>query len=505
MPVFAAIDIGSNSVRLSIAELQRSRLKVLHQDREVTRLGEGAFRTGTLDPQAMALTIKVLQRFHKAVQKHAADRIRIVATSAMRDAGNAHVFQEWIKNVTGWKPEVITGLEEGRLIHLGVVSNLRSPGKLLLFDLGGGSCEITLSHRGHIRQMVSLPLGAVRLTQEFLQHDPPRPAELNRMGEFIREELRGLPRGLRDSAVKKVIATSGTAAALAGAVNSGKRTATGGRVSTRSVNQLANQLAAMDCAERAAIKGINSKRAEIVIAGAAVFRELLEILDLLGFQYSPLGLRDGLLAQMAAEFDAGTKSHRQLEADRWDALLATSRWYKVDEQNAVHTRLLAVDLFDSLKSVHGLAAPFREWIGAAAVLQETGNYINPAGRNRHAHYIIANSELFGYSPQQRRIIAAIARFQGKSKPSSEDRLIKALPPSLRSATIKAVALLRVARALNQGRQRAVRSLRSTVSEAKVTLRLNVGRGGADLEMWAAEKEISYFREVFGRELFFKTG
>src|SRR5436190_22372316 len=107
MPVFAAIDIGSNSVRLSIANLQRGKLRVLHQDREVTRLGEGVFRTGALDPQAMALTIKVLQRFHKAVQKHAADRIRIVATSAMRDASNSHVFQDWVKNATGWRPEII--------------------------------------------------------------------------------------------------------------------------------------------------------------------------------------------------------------------------------------------------------------------------------------------------------------------------------------------------------------------------------------------------------------
>ena len=504
MPVFAAIDIGSNSVRLSIAEWKRNRLHVLHQDREVTRLGEGVFRTGTLDPRAMAHTIKVLQRFHKAVQKHAADRIRIVATSAMRDADNARVFQEWVKNVTGWRPEVITGLEEGRLIHLGVVSNQRSPAKLLLFDLGGGSCEITLSHRRHIQQMVSLPLGAVRLTQEFLKHDPPRPEELNRMCEFIREELRGLPRAMRQSKVNKVLATSGTAAALAGAVHSGKRAASD-RVSRRAVEKLTAELAQLDCAERAAIKGINNKRAEIVIAGASVFRELLETLDLSGFQYSPLGLRDGLLAQMAAEFDEHAKPHRQLEADRWDALLATSRWYKVDVENAVHTRTLSLKLFDSLRSIHGLPAAFREWIGAAAVLQETGSYINPVGRNRHAHYIIANSELFGYSPQQRRIIAAIARFQGKSKPSSEDRLIKALPPSVRSGTIKAVVLLRLARALNQGRQRSVRSLRSTVSQSKVTLRLQVGRGGADLELWAAEKEISYFREVFGRELFFKTG
>ncbi len=125
MPVFAAVDIGSNSARLSFAELRRGRLVPLHQDREVTRLGESVFRHGQLSPQAMAQTLKVLRRFHRDVQSYAVERTRVVGTSALRDSNNGHVFAEWLKTVTGWKLEIITGLEEGRLIHLGVVSNLR--------------------------------------------------------------------------------------------------------------------------------------------------------------------------------------------------------------------------------------------------------------------------------------------------------------------------------------------------------------------------------------------
>src|SRR5260221_5801253 len=186
MPVFAAVDIGSNSVRLSIAELRRGRLIALHQDREVTRLGEGVFRDGNLDPQAMAHTLKVLRRFHKTVQSYAVDRTRVVATSALRDADNGEIFAEWVKSATGWKTEIISGLEEGRLIHLGVVANMRSrPARLLLMDLGGGSCELTLSEKGHVKEIVTLPLGAVRLTQEFIHHDPPTKAELRRWYNFI--------------------------------------------------------------------------------------------------------------------------------------------------------------------------------------------------------------------------------------------------------------------------------------------------------------------------------
>src|SRR5215471_14913583 len=189
MPVFAAVDIGSNSVRLSIAELRRGRLVALHQDREVTLLGEGVFRDGDLDPQAMAQTLKVLRRFHRAVQSYAVERTRLVGTSAFRDSNNARLFAEWIKTVTGWRLEIITGLEEGRLIHLGVVSSLRvPPPKLLLIDLGGGSCELTRSEKGHIKEIVTLPLGAVRLTQEFVHHDPPNKDELKRLNGFIEQE-----------------------------------------------------------------------------------------------------------------------------------------------------------------------------------------------------------------------------------------------------------------------------------------------------------------------------
>src|SRR5262249_48938047 len=142
------------------------------------RLGEGVFRNGALEPQAMASTVKVLRRFHRSVQSYGADRVRVVATSAMRDAKNSKVFGDLVRAATGWRMEVISGLEEGRLIHLGVLSSTRVRARrLLLLDLGGGSCELTVSSRSHIQSMVSLPLGAVRLTQEFLHHDPPKAHE----------------------------------------------------------------------------------------------------------------------------------------------------------------------------------------------------------------------------------------------------------------------------------------------------------------------------------------
>src|SRR5258707_2008237 len=424
MPVFAAVDIGSNSVRLSIAELRRGRLVALHQDREVTRLGEGVFRDGNLDPQAMAQTLKVLRRFHRVVQSYAVERTRVVGTSALRDSNSARLFEEWVKTVTGWNLEIISGLEEGRLIHLGVVSNMRTPPpKLLLMDLGGGSCELTLSEKGHIKEIVTLPLGAVRLTQEFIHHDPPTKPELKRMHDFIVQEAANVSRKVTRAGVRAVIATSGTAAALAGAAQSLRLTRSGS-VSQAVAEKLAKRLAKMTDRQRAAIKGINPKRAQIIVAGAAVYAHVLYACGLKGFRYSPLGLRDGILAQMAAEYDRHTRSHKLLESDRWDILMTTSVRYRIDEDHADHVRKLALSLFDQTRSMHRLDKSFREWISAAAMLHEVGNYVNPAGRHRHTHYIISHSELFGFTPLQLAIIATIARFQGNSKPPLRDRFVK---------------------------------------------------------------------------------
>jgi exopolyphosphatase/guanosine-5'-triphosphate,3'-diphosphate pyrophosphatase len=503
MPVFAAVDIGSNSVRLSIAELRRGRLVPLHQDREVTRLGEGVFRDGNLEPQAMAQTLKVLRRFHRAVQSYAVERTRVIGTSALRDSNSARLFEEWVKTVTGWTLEVITGLEEGRLIHLGVISSLRTPpAKMLLIDLGGGSCELTLSEKGHIKEIVTLPLGAVRLTQEFIHHDPPTKPELKRLHDFIVQEAANVSRKMTRAAIHSVMATSGTAAALAGAAQSLRLTRTGG-VSQGVAEKLARRLAKITARQRAAIKGINSKRAQIIVAGAAVYAHLLDACNLKGFRYSPLGLRDGILAQMAAEYDRHTRSHRQLEADRQDVLLNTARRYGVDQENAEQVRKLALSVFDQTRRVHGLSKDCREWIAAAAMLYEVGIYVNPVGLHRHAYYVISRSELYGFTPLQRKIIATVARFQGNSKPQLRDRLIKMLPAQVRSDVIKSTAILRVARALNQGRTSAVESVRVAAREGDVTLAVKTRRGGADLELWAGEKERAYFREVFGRELDFK--
>jgi exopolyphosphatase / guanosine-5'-triphosphate,3'-diphosphate pyrophosphatase len=504
MPTFAAVDIGSNSVRLKIARLIRGHLRPIHEDREVTRLGEGVFRSGFLTPESMAETVKVLRRFHRTTQQFVTDTVRVVATSAMRDARNSQAFLEWVRSSTGWTVEIISGVEEARLIHLGLVSNLRVDGAAaLMMDLGGGSCELTVSKQGQIRETVSLPLGAVRLTDEFLRHDPPRKGELKRMQGFITREVNRIASRIVAAKVSSVIATSGTADALATAASNLRKNGARQRlvVSRVEMSRLAKRLARLPVEERRKIQGIGLRRAEIVIAGAMVYQELLERCHLNGFRYSPLGLRDGLLAQMGAEYDRSTRSGRQIESERWESITRTVAHYGVDMKHALDVRASAMLLFSSLRSVHGLTPEYREWLSAAAMLYEVGDYVNRNGHHRHTYYIISNSEILGYTPQQRRLIAAIARYLGKSRPTVDEPAIKVLEPEERASVQKAIMLLRLARALNLGRSRAVQKVRVSHRGAEVRLTLIPRqRMGVDLELWAIEKDAPYFREVFGREL-----
>jgi exopolyphosphatase/guanosine-5'-triphosphate,3'-diphosphate pyrophosphatase len=504
MQTYAAIDIGSNSCRLKIARVQQHQLKLLQEDREVTRLGASVFETGVVSPEAMAGTLVALKRFYRAVKLHSADRVRAVATSALRDARNAQAFLAWVKSETGWEVEIISGLEEARLIHRGVMGEPGTQRRCLLVDVGGGSCEITLSERKRIQETVSLPLGAVRLTKEFLPGDPPSEEELARLKQFIARELRKAERRFGVLRVSLVIATSGTAAALAEASQETRKNgAPKGKplTETRNVRRLTTRLTRMTNAQRSSIPGIGPKRSEIVVAGAHVYAALLEHFALPGFVYSDLGLRDGILDQMLAEQDAKTTAHQQFERDRWQAVLATCKRYGVDPRQADAVRQHALQLFRDLQPVHELPQEYRSWLEAAAMMRDVGKFMNYQGHHRHAQYIIANSELFGFTPQQRAITSAIARYLGKSRPDPQDRTMRPIPPEEFTRVQRAVVLLRLAVALNQDRASDVLKVTLRVYPKRVLMELSPGRTGAELELWSLRKEGDYFREVFRRELF----
>jgi exopolyphosphatase/guanosine-5'-triphosphate,3'-diphosphate pyrophosphatase len=267
------------------------------------------------------------------------------------------------------------------------------------------------------------------------------------------------------------------------------------------VRKLAARLGKMNLPDRDAMPGIGPRRAEIIVAGAEVYAELLETFGLSGFRYSPLGLRDGILALMLDETDTRATRHREFEQERWESVLATARRYGVALKQAEPVRAHAAQLYRELKNFHGLPPEYESWIAAAAVLRDTGKFINHQGHHRHTQYIVSSSELYGYTPVQRTIVSAIARYLGKRRPQPGDRAMRNIPSEEHKNVYRAVVLLRLAIALNQDRASDVLRVSAKVYPKRIYLEVKPGRTGAELELWSLRKEGDYFREVFGRELF----
>jgi exopolyphosphatase/guanosine-5'-triphosphate,3'-diphosphate pyrophosphatase len=199
--------------------------------------------------------------------------------------------------------------------------------------------------------------------------------------------------------------------------------------------------------------------------------------------------------------DARAKAHREFEHERWESVLATARRYGVDPRLAEPVRGHALQLFHELKGLHQLPAEYESWLAAAAILRDTGKFINHQGHHRHTQYIVSSSEIYGYTQLQRTVVSAIARYLGKSRLQAGDRALRNIPPEEHKNVQRAVVLLRLAEALNQDRASDVLRMAAKVYPKRIYLELEPGRTGAELELWSLRKEAGYFREVFGRELF----
>ena len=252
------------------------------------------------------------------------------------------------------------------------------------------------------------------------------------------------------------------------------------------------------------MRGIGPKRAEIIIPGAWVFSELLTRLDLTSFRYVNYGLRDGMLQQMLADYGAERRIDKRLASERANSVQTLASHYHIDLRYAERVRQHCVELFKALQSVHHLPPEYSALLEAASLLQEVGSFINRAGRHRHAYYIVAHSELLGYTPAERKIIAAMIRFIGKSRPTADTPAMRALPAADRLMVPRAIMLLRLGRALEQGRRGVVSDISAVARANRVLLKFHEKAPGAELETWAVEKEESYFRELFGRELALAT-
>ncbi|MBK9171314.1 MAG: Ppx/GppA family phosphatase [Bryobacterales bacterium] len=498
----AAVDIGSNSIRLEVAESGAGPVQTLFLDRTVTRLGESVFRTGVIGRDALDLTCEVLKRMARAIRRHEVTAVRAVATSAVRDARNQEEFLSRSAAALGVPVEIISGAEEARLIHLGVQSRWPQGNKrLLLIDIGGGSAELIFDRAGEVIEAFSKPLGAVRLTEMFLRQDPPSPAELQRLDDYIQEKIRPASRVAEMHPTDRVIATSATASALMCAVHriprSARERADRLRATTVQLRKLQRNLAASSLERRRTVTGIGPKRAEIIVAGASVLLAILQDLRLPGFTYSVAGVRDGIIADLATR--GAEPSSPQLSREQKREVERLARRYGVSMPHARHVAWIARRLFDALQPVHQASPAAGIVLEAAAMLKDAGHFISDTRHHRHSYYVVLHSALPGFTERERMMAANLCRYHRRSLPSSGHTGFAALNAQEQRIVTSMTPLLRLADALDRSRKQVVRDLGIRLSAVQIEIEARA-LAAPELEVWAAQEAAEAFRAVFRREL-----
>ncbi len=478
-------------------------LRVLAAEREVTRLGEGVFRSGRIDDQAMDFLCAQLTRMSQVIARHDVLALRAVATAAVRDANNQHEFVVLASAALGAAVEVISGQEEARLIHLGVTMRWPQPkGRVLLVDLGGGSGEITLTEDGRLQESFSKPVGAVRLTEVFLQSNDPAAAEdLSRMERYIDEKLMPAVERFGRGKFSRMIATSASAAAIVCAINRVPRArreeADRLRATKAQVRRFYQEVSSKSLAQRRQMTGIGPRRAEIIVPGAALYWRVLENFQHHSMYYLAAGVREGLIADLAARGVGRELS--QLSRDQRVIVERLSRRYGVPVKHSRKVAALAHQIFTAMHDQHRLPPGWGKILEAACYLHDTGHYISDTSHHKHSEYLVRNADLAGFTDHERILIALLCRYHRKAMPQQRHVEYQALSPDERRVLALLIPLLRLADSLDRTSKQLVETVDLKESGGALVASVR-SHGDSDLDEWAAERLTGVFQQVYGKPL-----
>ena len=492
---FAAIDVGSNALRLRIVEASGPRdVREVFATRAPVRLGCEVFVTKRLSPGALGDACRALRSFRETMDEHRVVAYRAVATSAVREATNGPTLAERARREAGVDLEIIEGIEEARLVQLAVGRAMKLDRPALLVDVGGGSTEITRVERGKTTFSVSLPLGTVRLLETYLAGA----AALDRatfklMGEAIDRTLaEALPDLLRQK-VALIVGTGGNIEALAELCPAGARGA-----DVKAMSAVAERLAAMPPAARERSFGLRPDRADTIVPAAAIFLRLARAFEVARIAVPCVGVKDGVLAELIDRhyrvWDHG--AHAAVVLDACRRLGDRLRYDAAHAEKVAH---LAGRLFDDLGSLHRLGARERLLLVAGALLHDVGDFVRYDGHHKHGYYLVLHSDIMGLSPDERAIVANLVRYHRKSAPDLAHPNFRELPKDAR-ATVRALAsILRIADALDREHKSKVLDVHASVGKTRVRLKIE-GAEDRELEEWTLVHKSELFRDVFALDV-----
>ncbi len=535
----AAVDIGSNSIRLEVAEsLGPDSYRVLTDEKETVGLA-ATDDENNLEPERVERALEAIVHMVETARGYNSESIHLVATAAVRDAPNRETLLGPIREKTGLDVRILTGDDEARFAHVSVAQAFDLTGvHAAVLDIGGGSTEVAVSASGVIERLFSAPIGAVRLTERFPGAADGDVHAANRMRAYAAERLdKALGRfGIRPGVV---FGTGGTFTTLAEIIGnerggSGKSSSSGGEVRPAPIRgfeiRLAevahtlHNLSRMPLAERRKIKGLSAERARIIVAGLAIIDASMRRLGANTLRVHDRGVRDGVLLQLirdryeamgeGASVGGGESGGGR---SRLEAVLAFGRRCGFEEPQATHVSLLALELYDQtrdLLSVGGTPPPWatplnRELLQYAALLRDVGYFINYTKHHKHSFHLIIHSDLPGFSASELERIALLARYHRKAEPKKKHETFGKLDKASRDEVKALAGILRLADGLDRTHLAAIQNVQLTRpgngggsgSGGALTLTAVAEREPAP-DLWGARRKASLYEAVFGFELRF---
>jgi exopolyphosphatase/guanosine-5'-triphosphate,3'-diphosphate pyrophosphatase len=501
----AAIDIGSNSIHMVVAEAApNGGYRLLGREREMVRLGKTGLSEGALSEAAMQDGLEALAKMTTIARLRGAERVVAVATSAVRESTNGADFLARVKALTGLDVQLLTGVEEGRLIYRAVreVVDLGQDTAVIV-DVGGGSTEWITAEAGELQQVVSLTLGSLRSAAELAGDDPPSALALARLRRRIDKRLaEKVPRG----PVERLVATSGTAVCCADLIDHFAdrpwKGASGAReVRAKDLAQLVERLRPLKRRQIADLPPVGGPRSDSLLAGAVLLQALAAHAGVDRFLVSDRALREGLvLAALGQPIPVAVAPE---DLRRRQVLQLAERSESVYRHN-LQTARLALRLFDVTASLHGLGSREREWLEYAALLHDIGYSIHYKGHHKHAYYLITSAVLDAFDQREIEILAHVARYHRGAAPKASHPTMAALKPWQQRTIRKLAALIRVADALDRTHASRVDEIYCAIRGHKVTLEV-LSRYSVDLELESAREHGRFFEKVFDCRLRLRQG
>lgn len=494
----AAIDAGSNGIRLIIAQASSaSEIEILESVRAPVRLGHRAFTARRLSNATIDEAVQAFRRFRTLLDRYSVQRYRAVATSAAREAQNREVLLRRIRRASAINLEVIHSSEEARLVRsaiLGAVGEKLAP--KLIVDLGGGSLEINLLRKRVPEKVMALPLGTVRLMETLGIYGAFSEDQCERVQHRVLSLLQSFWPNPPDLSNALAVASGGNAEAFARMIPGAKLNSIPS-VNLRLLRERIWGILRLNIEERMEQFHVRRDRAEVLGIAAIVFSVLSRHLRLRTMLVPGVGVKEGILWDLAsAHFSSLSPS---AYAARFEPMLREARRVAIrfhcDASHAEHVRKLAGELFDQLAAVHGLPYELRLSLEMAAILHEAGRAINARAQHKHGEYIVRNADISGLPEEDRLVIACAIRYQGDSNPDLQHKLYSSLSARRRKDVRALAAILRIAIALVQAGRRGVQNVQAATRRKQVRVGLYSADRGP-LSLAACRRAAKLFEEEF---------